>query len=213
MARRQFGRDAGHSRLAGVADWAWPGRLRFLGCSKNSRKSDPASGRANHSICSAPNGQRVPRFHSGMFTTDLRTAPGFYRGEGFVFEKREGEYPGAREASQRGLLHQPRSLAVEESHDVEVMIDALAIGSAISASRLSTGANISNCFITSAFSSSMGVSSLHRTGLFGSPASFAADNRACRYGAIFSPMFTAFKKLASINSGLRLICFNCIART
>jgi hypothetical protein len=43
----------------------------------------------------------VPRFHSEIFTTDLRTAPGLYRGAGFVFEKREGEYPGAREAGQR----------------------------------------------------------------------------------------------------------------
>jgi hypothetical protein len=66
----------------------------------------------------------VPRFHSGLFTTDLRTAPGFYRGAGFVFEKREGEYPGACAAGQRGLLHQPRSLALEEWHDAEIMIDA-----------------------------------------------------------------------------------------
>jgi hypothetical protein len=66
----------------------------------------------------------VPRFHSGIFTTDLRTATGLYRGAGFVFEKREGKYPGAREAGQRGLLHQPRSLAVEEWHDAEIMIDA-----------------------------------------------------------------------------------------
>ena len=66
----------------------------------------------------------MPRFHSGLFTTDLRTAPNFYRGAGFVFEKREGQYPGSREAGQRGLLHQPPSLAVEQWHDAEIMIDA-----------------------------------------------------------------------------------------
>jgi hypothetical protein len=41
-------------------------------------------------------------------------------------------------------------------------------------------------FIIAARSSLAVASSLKRTGLFGSPASFTADNRGCRYGATFS---------------------------
>ena len=57
------------------------------------------------------------------------------------------------------------------------------------------------------FAQLVGVaSSLNRAGLFGSPASFTALKRACRYGAIFSAICTAWIIAASITlSGCRLL--------
>src|SRR5262249_43006364 len=59
---------------------------------------------------------------------------------------------------------------------------AIPSAGAINALRSSTGAKTVRCLCTSARNSSSVASSLN-AGLFGSPASFTADNRACRYGA------------------------------
>ena len=49
------------------------------------------------------NEQRVPRFHSGLFTTDPRTAPGFYRGAGFVFRSEKANIPEAARQASNGF--------------------------------------------------------------------------------------------------------------
>ena len=77
---------------------------------------------------------------------------------------------------------------------------------AINALRSSTGVSRSRCVITRAFNSSIEASSAIRAGLFGSPASFTALSRACRYGASNAAKFAAFSKSASTRSGLSLVC-------
>jgi hypothetical protein len=36
----------------------------------------------------------MPRFHTGYYSTDLRGAPSYYRGAGFILEKESGRFPG-----------------------------------------------------------------------------------------------------------------------
>src|SRR5262245_2577304 len=49
----------------------------------------------------------MPRFHTGLFSTDLRGANAFFRGAGFVLEKESGRFPGMpgkRLRRERGVV-------------------------------------------------------------------------------------------------------------